>query len=379
MTVQSRTGPGINQPGGIARITQHHHHPSDTTTTTIAVKYVLDGRHESYLDVRYVQPYTALEDDEEEKRSSPTTTTTLPYPRRRRTLRDRNLLLGRCPACGSFLRTDCRQSCPHWSSTARLGMPNAEEEERRTGGNRSSDDDDDSSTSSREYDRMIQEHRRAYRRYQRFVEQQQRVPEHVRPVRHRHPPTDSLWWSLCNDQEEEEDRLQRGSSSNRTSSTSSNDPLLSLPPPTPRKEQSRRQTSSIAMQGDRDTMDDMIRPNGNDDLHDNNNDNDDDEHEHDEPQRRFIQPEGPVGCPDDVPDRTQSLSYPQLVTLLQDHLHRMTTVDVPRARQELHQLERQYQRLIMNSNNNNNESHSDNNNDPSPDRRSRMKSLRRQW
>jgi hypothetical protein len=78
VSVSSRTSPGINQPGGIGRITTYsvvsvekkdddddrdrHHHPNDSDSNTtsssssshhqqvrVSVKYVLDGRHEKKI------------------------------------------------------------------------------------------------------------------------------------------------------------------------------------------------------------------------------------------------------------------------------------------------------------------------------------------
>jgi len=86
--VQARTWPGINQPGGVGRITGAHKHH-------VSVRYILDGRHEKEIDIRYVQ---------------------LHNQQSRRNLRDRSMLLGRCRNCGS-LRKDCG-SCdvvqPEW-------------------------------------------------------------------------------------------------------------------------------------------------------------------------------------------------------------------------------------------------------------------------
>lgn len=75
--VQARTGTGMNQPGGVGRIT-------NVENQKISVKYVLDGRQERSIDLHYVSAY-ALQ---------------------RGRLRDRSMLLGRCDVCGS-LRTDC--------------------------------------------------------------------------------------------------------------------------------------------------------------------------------------------------------------------------------------------------------------------------------
>lgn len=106
VSIAPRTGPGMNQPGGIAHITgietTNATVPSlsistaniaatatatATSITTISVKYVVDGRHERRVPTDCVRPHAW-----------------------RSTLRDRTLLLGRCGTCGS-LRSDCGGSC----------------------------------------------------------------------------------------------------------------------------------------------------------------------------------------------------------------------------------------------------------------------------
>lgn len=83
VSVQSRTWPGINKPGGIGRITEVSFDSSNDTV--VSVKYVVErGQEEKGIAVKYVQHH-----------SLPTNT-----------LRDRSMLLGRCTRCGS-LRTDC--------------------------------------------------------------------------------------------------------------------------------------------------------------------------------------------------------------------------------------------------------------------------------
>lgn len=76
--VQARTWPGINQAGGVGRIT-------GVATDRVSVRYVLDGRHEKEISMEYVQPHSHASG---------------------RSLRNRSLLLGRCSRCGS-LKRDC--------------------------------------------------------------------------------------------------------------------------------------------------------------------------------------------------------------------------------------------------------------------------------
>jgi hypothetical protein len=159
VAVASRTQPGMNQLGGIGRITSMSQHQHDvdvrppnerkTTTTTalasaspvqearsdqgnvvVSIKYVLDGRQEKNVDLIYIQPYTYDNNDDgvdtagsscnsqritNESSTSGDGKVVQPHSsvlyqqRQRRHLRDRTMLLGRCQYCGS-LRTDC-QSC----------------------------------------------------------------------------------------------------------------------------------------------------------------------------------------------------------------------------------------------------------------------------
>ncbi|GAX20055.1 hypothetical protein FisN_1Lh464 [Fistulifera solaris] len=75
--VESRTWPGINQPGGIGQVT-------GVSEDRVSVRYLVGRRHEKEILIKYVKPYS------------------IPSER----LRDRGLLKGRCTHCGS-LRTDC--------------------------------------------------------------------------------------------------------------------------------------------------------------------------------------------------------------------------------------------------------------------------------
>jgi hypothetical protein len=81
--VDSRTGPGMNQPGGVGRIVRVHDN-DDRGMRQYSVKYVVDSRTEHHLDEEYVHAHEFAVSK----------------------FRDRRLLLGRCRRCGS-LRTDC--------------------------------------------------------------------------------------------------------------------------------------------------------------------------------------------------------------------------------------------------------------------------------
>ena len=211
VSVMSRTSPGINQPGGIGRITNirhvtnddvNLHHHDDHHHIRLSVKYVLDGRHEKNIAWMYVQPYTDLDDDDTAPPTDPTMNTSqqrhpssVLVPHRHRTkLRNRNLLLGRCTYCGS-LRTDCQSQCVvrdthptvlrrhthHYSVTTTTttthhvdDVDNHSNDSSRSGNRSNSsssciDDSDSSSNSEAQYDSMIQQHRKEFLQYKRLV------------------------------------------------------------------------------------------------------------------------------------------------------------------------------------------------------------------
>jgi hypothetical protein len=207
--VQARTWANMNQPGGVARITGVFAHDSTdapatgasssssgaamTTTWTdrpnsnasgqtlskgpdtdgssggdkaqahVSVRYVLDGRHERRVHVRYVAAY-ALQDEQHR-------------------FRDRSALLGRCTYCGS-LRSDCG-SCDQQqilnrqipqrpaSATTKHSSPGRKKRGRtlaRSERQGSSDDDDStsSSSSSVDLDKLVERQRHIDRMYKRL-------------------------------------------------------------------------------------------------------------------------------------------------------------------------------------------------------------------
>eukprot|EP00934_Nitzschia_sp_Nitz4_P006650 Nitzschia sp. Nitz4//scaffold70_size99833//84841//91685//NITZ4_004610-RA/size99833-snap-gene-0.137-mRNA-1//1//CDS//3329557182//6640//frame0 len=85
--VASRTWPGINQPGGVARVTQIHGDPLRPSHVDVA--YIVARTKEKRVPIEYVTIASQYE-----------------KPKRDRSLRDRGLILGRCHRCGS-LRKDC--------------------------------------------------------------------------------------------------------------------------------------------------------------------------------------------------------------------------------------------------------------------------------
>jgi hypothetical protein len=166
VSVASRTWPGINQPGGIGRVT-------GASASAVAVRYVLDGRREKEIEFRYVKPHALVKSG---------------------SLRDRTMLLGRCSHCGS-LRTDCG-SCDVWvqeeaSDPRRIRRRRRQQERRRPieatvstlealagsddddGGSRSnsSTDSDDSVT----LEDLLHKHRREFQRYKRMQARANRI------------------------------------------------------------------------------------------------------------------------------------------------------------------------------------------------------------
>jgi hypothetical protein len=148
VNVTPRTWPGINQPGGIGRIT-------GLARDRVSVRYVLDGRHEKEIDIKYVGIHQQ-------------------GPIRR--LRDRSMLLGRCNVCGS-LRTDCG-SCDLWIEEEQVRfsrtLSRATEDSLLLATHNEDDDDgnnnDDKSSSSdnEEFEKMQKQNQRRYRKYLRM-------------------------------------------------------------------------------------------------------------------------------------------------------------------------------------------------------------------
>jgi hypothetical protein len=174
VSVESRTWPGINQPGGVGRITGVSTNSNNNTTQrAVSVKYVLDGRHEKEIAVQYVKHHSWI-----------ATTTTTNKNNASSTLRDRSMLLGRCARCGS-LRTDCG-SCDVWYRS----MPEDEEPQQRRRRRRTTntrraknpsslqhqrvDDSDDQSDSNSDssdsigLEAMLEKHRRDFHKYKRL-------------------------------------------------------------------------------------------------------------------------------------------------------------------------------------------------------------------
>ena len=148
VNVAPRTWPGINQPGGIGRIT-------GLARDRVSVRYVLDGRHEKEIDIEYVGIHQQ-------------------GPIRR--LRNRSMLLGRCNVCGS-LRTDCG-SCDLWIEEEQVRasrtLARAAEDSLLLASHNEDDDDDDgnddksSSSDNEEFEKIQKQNQRRYRKYLRM-------------------------------------------------------------------------------------------------------------------------------------------------------------------------------------------------------------------
>ena len=125
VNVESRTWPGINQPGGVGRVT-------GISADRVSVQYIVGRRREKEIPLRFIKAHS-IEGDR---------------------LRNRTMLLGRCSNCGS-LRTDCG-SCDVWA-----------EEHMKA---QSSDSDDSSGL-----DEDLEEQKRRFRRYRRINARAQRI------------------------------------------------------------------------------------------------------------------------------------------------------------------------------------------------------------
>jgi len=110
--VARRMWPGINQPGGTARVLGIHtagestssNAEEDAVIIAVDVHYIVEGRKEKRVPIQYVTHSPQYEAEEEEEAIA--TRRGGVGGRRRFLLRDRSQLLGRCKSCGS-LRADC--------------------------------------------------------------------------------------------------------------------------------------------------------------------------------------------------------------------------------------------------------------------------------
>jgi hypothetical protein len=346
VSVASRTSPGINQPGGIGRITA-----LNEKDRTVSVKYVLDGRHEKNVHLQFVQMYSWEE-------TSATANTSIAMGNTR--LRDRTMLLGRCTYCGS-LRADC-QSCDFatatsWNHHSFHNSTRSEPPRRRRGSNlatsalvqpnagNDSDTTNSASDSSNDsaHERMMQRHRREFVRYKRSMRraaawsldgERLDIREHEPFLKQAESPSSASKHRLQKkNRKRDYDRLQNETSILATvgaASESGSDhnygtedhPMLALASNSDSDSDHSldhlplQQLAARALQGPMT----QHHPSS------------------------FIQPEGDAEqLPQDVPDLTGAVTYPQLLPLLDELLHRMETVDIPQAKRELLQFERALQ------------------------------------
>ena len=147
--VESRTWPGINQPGGIGRVT-------GIAASCASVMYLVGHRrHEKEIPFRFIKPYTQTT----------------------KRLRNRSMLLGRCQNCGS-LRADCG-SCDIWAAERQLHLSvgSAADTSTKKASHKESTDslEDSDSTASSALEEDIARRKRRFRKYQRLKRDAQRL------------------------------------------------------------------------------------------------------------------------------------------------------------------------------------------------------------
>ena len=155
--VASRTWPGINKPGGVAKVTNVYFdevfekdngpaigEEKDRDSTHVDVQYVLGNSKEKRVPIEYVQIASQYE---EISRSSTAISS----------LRDRSLLLGRCLNCGS-LRMDCG-SCD-WA----LEEEQVSAIEKTSNHPSNNNDNNNAQTSRKMYPKIFSNNHKRYRR-----------------------------------------------------------------------------------------------------------------------------------------------------------------------------------------------------------------------
>ena len=186
--VQARTWPGINKPGGIARITQLH--SSSEKLTDVDVQYVVVGGRERRVPIEYVSPAPS-------SIAAASKQDALPH---RNELRDRSMLLGRCRRCGS-LRKDCG-SCD-WLEQERLAdqakhqPQDGDAVQRKSGKTKKRPRKlaeatfQESSSASSSDEELLRQIQSDQRRYQRQKAAWDRTMETLSESSHQHSDTDS--------------------------------------------------------------------------------------------------------------------------------------------------------------------------------------------
>jgi len=108
--VKPRTWPGINKPGGIAKVTECYYKSGDESVLShVDVHYIVGRSREKMVPVEYITPAPQYDAAFQSRKNEGTDIVSDREPNRqyqRLQLRDRSALLGRCKLCGS-LRSDC--------------------------------------------------------------------------------------------------------------------------------------------------------------------------------------------------------------------------------------------------------------------------------
>lgn len=109
--VEPRTWPGINKPGGIAKVTKCHYKcDDDVVVTHVDVSYIVGRGREKMVPLEYVVPAPQYDDSFQRQHGNQNNGIAHDEKAKNRfqglQLRDRSVLLGRCKLCGS-LRSDC--------------------------------------------------------------------------------------------------------------------------------------------------------------------------------------------------------------------------------------------------------------------------------
>ena len=108
--VKPRTWPGINKPGGIAKVTACHYKFDDKSVLShVDVHYIVGRSREKMVPLEYVTPAPQYDDAFQRRKNEGSDVPSGQEASRqyqRLQLRDRSALLGRCKLCGS-LRSDC--------------------------------------------------------------------------------------------------------------------------------------------------------------------------------------------------------------------------------------------------------------------------------
>eukprot|EP00977_Amphora_coffeiformis_P005662 scaffold1189_cov194-Amphora_coffeaeformis.AAC.19 len=343
--VQARTWPGINQPGGVGRITG-----CNTDGTRVSVRYVLDGRHEKEIETIYLSSYG---NDTEER------------------LRDRSMLLGRCHNCGS-LRSDCgscdlRQQEQAWRRTHTQSrgarrrsntVPQQPVDSSCSGSSSDDDSVDQMIQNARNFESQSRKVKRLWQRYRRYIDDESGSDEdepavgseNIKPkstVTLHMDVQDSGSQDLLQEAEEKSvsDADDEGSSSSSVDSEEESKLLEALARTRQRRLSMTRQLgiqtpSKSPRRVNHSPTQSFSPPPESPELESQLvvGDSTDDP---------FIQPEGSADTlPADVRDASRYVPYTNLPNFIDSLVQRLETTGLPAARRKLVQLERQGRRAL---------------------------------